>query len=64
MRRIWWQLPRSFKEFAEGVHVGHAIRHGVPRPSGRRPVTSPATGRPESPAAVDRAGSAAPMVDA
>lgn len=64
MRRVSWQLPRSFRDFAEGVHTGHAIRHGVARPSARRlpaPVVEQVVVRSTG---VERSGEVAASVDA
>ncbi|GAA3874834.1 hypothetical protein [Streptomyces sedi] len=67
MRRVVWQLPSSFKAFAEGVHAGHAIRHGVARPvvgvpaSVVEPVVEPVV---LSSPRVERSGEIAVPVDA
>ncbi|SOD58362.1 hypothetical protein SAMN06297387_101109 [Streptomyces zhaozhouensis] len=67
MRRVVWQLPSSFKAFAEGVHAGHAIRHGVARPVAGAPAPVPESAVEPvvlSSSRVERSGEVAVPVDA
>ncbi|RMI46436.1 hypothetical protein EBN88_00650 [Streptomyces triticirhizae] len=64
MRRVIGQLPRSFRDFAEGVHAGHGIRHGVSRSPGRGRPAPGAGSVAVSSSRVERSGEVAASVDA